>query len=218
MSRIGNILMEQEVFEKHRVDCIEDALTKAYSAGLIARFGTLWVGGIGKNSATNWGRYTELIVEGVPFNYAMDNLQWFTEIRNKAGKNQGVTTRKMQFALTLFEAEIHALLKEFGLIDQIMECYRIAKEHDDEECLAEEVHLYGGVAYWEERTVGFTIPLMPRETEVLDAVTCSIMSEPFANTVKDFEELIFNAFIEGQRGLQVGTDDLQALREGRRVA
>jgi hypothetical protein len=212
MSRIGNILLQKDVFEKHRIDNLDDATMKAYSAGLLSKFGTLIVGGIGKNAATNWGKYTELKVAGVPFNYAIDNLQWFTEIQNKALKNQGKTTRKMQFTLTLFEAEV----------DTVKECYRLCEEHDNEECLAEDIQVYGGVPYWQDRTIGFTIPLLPKESEIFDTVCRNIMAEPFIQTITacnpSIEEMILHAFVEGQRGLQIGTDDLQNLREGHQIA
>jgi hypothetical protein len=213
--QVGSLSVITPIHKQLPIIDRDDLIMKAYYAGMISHnaIATLW--GIGSKSGTNWAIGLQIEMSNVLYSESQTAFQWFTDIYNQQKRNKGRTNRKSHYALTIFE-EARPLVEFMGL-DEIFEttCNEIM-DFDALNDLQSEVHNQGTIKGWEHRTIKREIPLRDYSNSILNTTINSLMSELIVSQESQtFEDILSNAFIEGQRGLTLGTSDMELLRHGR---
>lgn len=216
--RVGNVLTEKIIHFKKDISISDHSIEKAYYAGLLTENGTLVMEGIGNRGGTNWALGTELQVENTFFSEAIEALTWFTNIYNKQKKNQGKTIRKKCFALTQLE-EILPLLDTFGLRGYFDSFAQSINEYDKANELSATLHREKSIFNYQSNTMRIDLPLKTKISMIRHRVVREILKEcqGTVQVLSNAYAIIQNAFSEGQRGLVIGSDDLEALRQGQSI-
>lgn len=203
-----------------QLQTISDVLCKAYHAGVITTYGKAIIFGTGAERGT-WGQFANVHLNKIDFFNARESLTWFSNIYSIALRNQGKTTRKRNFYLSQMQ-EIKPLLNAFGLEEEFNQQWEDVYEHDTAHDLKSEWENCGKISNWVTRTKIATINFAEQEMTILDSITehllTNLISGNIMRYVKDPEQLIGNAFIEGRRGLTLTLDDLSNLMINKRIA
>lgn len=198
-----------------RIVTNRDALQKAYDAGLLVNKGTLVVEGIG-DRRTNWGKGFTLTIRGATLSQARLAVGWYADETNEDKRNQ-----RNGDCLTLRltrRGEGEQFAASIGLSKPVAAAVAQVDDHDE---LTEAKRRYdenGGRLY--EDTVSVQVVLADNDADALVSVCESIKQEPVVVQwagiigVGRLDGLLVNAFIEGFRGLALGTSDLDALQAG----
>jgi len=204
------------VNHKVQPQSFDDLILQAYCAGLITKYSDLIIYGTGAERGT-FTQFANLHMSNFPSQESKLAITYFTNLYSKAIRNRCKTTRKTNFYLSQIQ-ELTPLLNVFGLQDLFQEEWDNVASFDKANNLRYEYSQKGCIHNWEKRTMKVTIPLINLQVEILEAITDSIMSKPYAQfqpTINgSHKELIQLAFIEGLRGLLIGSSDLNMLRKG----
>ena len=212
-----NVIISKPVHTITRVADWNDALMKAYYAGLLTAHSKILLYGIGSKGGTNWAIGTVMETIEPCFLDSYRAFRFFTNIYNQQKRNYGHTINKKSFALTQFE-EVTSVAKYFG-IESILDtlCDEIYL-HDEKWDLRSEVIARNNIHDYSERTILKTIVLKDYELDIMEASINKIMTEEAckqaitSDHIPNAVELLSNAFIEGTRGWTLGSADLNVLR------
>jgi hypothetical protein len=191
----------------------EDEVVKCYRAGQITGKGTLTIFGICAERGT-FGQFANLTMLGMPFIESIVALTTFTEYVNEAIQNEGITDNKQQFKLTQRDKEIIPLLENLGVVDIFHDKWAEVKEYDKTNNMKEQMPKYGVLEGWKEKTKRIDVPLKQHDAEI----ACHVIKELVAFNPTTNQDILINAFMEGQKGLTLGNaDQLQSLMDGRSI-
>jgi len=212
----GNIIMEEDILYRNEPADALDVIEQAYYAESLTKYGNVAIFGTGAERGT-FGQFANVEIIGLPFHVAITSLRWFTNIFNKALKNQGVTTKKNHFYLTQME-EIIPFLKWFGLEERFNLEWDKVKTYDERHDLASVLRENGKIEDWQDNTMRVDIPLVDNEMEIMEDVTTRIAKAHnglLTQYTNNPLELIQTTFIEGMGGLVIGNStDFDMLIEG----
>jgi len=194
-------------FEKRIIADKEDAIQKAYAAGLLVQNGVMVAYGTGADRGT-WSRFANIEFRGNSSLLTMDASAWFVNVHNHYHHNYSAKTFKhKRFCLTHYADEIEPLLAQFGICHLLENAMDKVESHDSLNDLETEWEENGKIDNWKERTMRIDIPIKDSKEVILAAIIKELSSWASA-------ELIANAFTEGMLGLTLGQDDLAALMAG----
>jgi hypothetical protein len=205
-------------FKQQRVQTFEDALSKAFSAGRLTVKGSIKVWGIGSNQGS-YPLFTNIEVNDMWSRITMQDLSWFVDVHNHNKANYaGRTPRHSRFRLTHRHDEIDPVAEYFGVEQQVRWTAAEVQAWDELHGLREEMNdkdWKGGVYDWEQNTLMKEVPLSSLQDVILDSVIGNLFKETASIPCEgDKYSLLFNAFIEGMRGLSLGSSDLAILMQG----
>ena len=210
----SNVNNTEILHKQQSVTDFESAILQAYHAGMITRYGSLIIYGTGAERGT-WVGFSNVKLENITFTNARESLTWFTNLYSKALRNNGRSYKKKTFYLSQLQ-EIRPLLSTFGIEDLLDIARNEIKDFDETHNLLQELHENGRIANWEVRTKKVSFLFSDHCKTIREQILGKILM-PFRFMGVEAAKKLFNAFNEGTRGLELGSDDILKLLEGNRL-
>jgi hypothetical protein len=203
-------------YPKQVVKTLLDLIDKAYRAGMLSQYSKLIIFGIGAERGT-YSQFANLHVQGMDFKEAIRSLTWFTDIYNVAQRNQGLTPKKKNYWLSQRQ-EIEPVMDVMGLREEYELEWNRIKDHDKALDLQKEWEENKRIEDYQSKSVIFSMPLIDREVEIMESVCSSMLHEAIPilskHGITDPLAYLQSIYIEGTRGLSLGTSDFDILHKG----
>jgi hypothetical protein len=205
-----------EIVQYHQKKIIDltNIIEKAYHAGMIAKYGKVIIFGTGAERGT-FSQFANIHMKDIGFFNAKDSLTWFTNIYNKALRNNGKSMKKRNFYLSQLQ-EIDPLVNFFGLRDEFNALWNEVMLYDIQNNLGKEWIENGSIYDWKNRTMKKEITFVERQYAIMDKVVENMLQDNLIKTIlksvtHNPTALLQKAFIAGTSGLTLGQEDLETI-------